>query len=92
MENKDFTYFESEGYKERKNVDHPTTVCHNCNFNCHDKCAYEDNDDKAHCVAMDSNGNCKVCSGRCHWRNHTNTKWLWEAHTRTITKTYYAKK
>ena len=51
----------------------PTTLCLNCNFTCHELCAFGDDDDKAMYIAMSSNY-CTICNGNCHWSNHKNAQ------------------
>jgi len=52
-----------------------TTLCLDCNFTCHEICAYGDDSDKIDCAAMD-NGNCTVCKGRCRWDRHRNARYI----------------
>jgi len=54
------------------------TVCLQCNYTCHDNCAFANDSDKARCCAMDPNGNCKMCAGKCHWSEHFNTTYIIE--------------
>ncbi|XP_041804479.1 uncharacterized protein si:ch73-170d6.2 [Chelmon rostratus] len=54
------------------------TNCQQCHFTCHDDCAYSNDDDKIHCCAMGSDGYCKNCPGKCHWRVHHNQKYRWD--------------
>ena len=71
-----------------KQVDMPkglhNTVCDGCRHTCHKICIFADNNDKERCSAMDSNGYCKRCPGKCHWKVHKNYKyyyeWVWEEH------------
>ena len=48
------------------------TNCTQCTDapSCHDNCIYEKDEDKKHCSAMESSGNCRHC--KCHWSAHTN--------------------
>ena len=48
------------------------TVCTDAP-SCHDDCAYEKDEDKVHCSAMDSSGLCMHC--KCHWSKHQNMKY-----------------
>ena len=48
-----------------------TTLCLNCNFTCHEICAYSDDKDKIYCDAM-TNLSCTRCKGRCSWDRHRN--------------------
>lgn len=50
-----------------------TTACMNCNFTCHFVCQceiYSSARNKMACVAMDSDGMCQLCPGKCHWHYH----------------------
>jgi hypothetical protein len=57
-----------------------TTTCINCNFTCHNGCAYSNNAEKANCCAM-SNGYCTVCPNRCHWERHSNLPYIFKYYT-----------
>ena len=48
------------------------TNCTECTdaLSCHDDCVYERDEDKKHCSAMESSGNCRHC--KCHWSAHRN--------------------
>uniref|UniRef100_A0A3B3Q9A0 AIG1-type G domain-containing protein n=1 Tax=Paramormyrops kingsleyae TaxID=1676925 RepID=A0A3B3Q9A0_9TELE len=54
------------------------TNCQQCSYTCHLPCAIPDDKDKAGCNAMDSQGNCTVCPGKCPWNVHFNQKYKWE--------------
>ena len=58
-----------------------TTTCLACNFTCHKDCKIADDSEKRRCCAMDDNGNCKVCTGRCYWERHKNQPFLIEYET-----------
>ena len=88
--NKDFTY-EVEINKPRQ-VDISgqgkyTTTCLKCNFTCHKNCAYANDNDKHRCGAMDSSGNCTVCSDHCCWNEHKNLPFVWVYETVKETRT-----
>ncbi|WAR16464.1 hypothetical protein MAR_031058 [Mya arenaria] len=53
-----------------------TTNCRNCNLTCHESCIYGNDEDKAKCSAMGSDGNCTHCSKKCHWSKHTNSPYI----------------
>ena len=53
-----------------------TTLCLRCNTTCHDYCRIGDDNAKARCIAMGSNGNCTVCKGCCVWSEHRNATFL----------------
>ncbi|XP_062586611.1 uncharacterized protein LOC134248210 [Saccostrea cucullata] len=92
--NRDFTY-EAEYTKQIK-LDLPpgqhVTNCLICNMSCHDNCEFADDDQKIRCSAMDSKGNCKVCSGKCHWKQHKNGKYIFKYVTEKKIETYREKK
>jgi hypothetical protein len=81
-DNKDFRY------KRKKHVQNliplekglHTMNCLRCNVTCHDNCAYANDEDKAHCVAMNSDGYCEVCEDHCYWDKHKSTPFIikWE--------------
>jgi hypothetical protein len=48
---------------------------------CDDNCSIPKNEDKAGCCAMDSNGFCTRCPGKCHWSHHKNQSFYWEFKT-----------
>ncbi|KAI0420229.1 hypothetical protein F5X98DRAFT_361964 [Xylaria grammica] len=50
-----------------------TTLCLDCNFTCHEICAYGDNEDKINCQAM-TGGYCTVCKKKCKWNRHKNAR------------------
>jgi len=52
-----------------------TTLCLNCNYTCHEICAYSDDKDKINCEAM-TNGKCTRCKGHCSWDRHRNAKYM----------------
>lgn len=64
-----------------------TTTCLKCNFTCHFKCKYADDEDKYRCSAMDSSQFCKVCPGHCYWREHKNLPYLIQFETVVETRT-----
>lgn len=64
-----------------------TTNCLTCSFTCHDNCAFSNDADKERCSAM-SNGNCRACPGKCHWRSHSNTPYYFEYYDDYEDRTY----
>ena len=60
-----------------------TTTCTNCvgHYTCHKKCAFVDHADKKRCCAMDRNGDCTVCPGKCNWICHKNLPYTVEFYT-----------
>jgi len=88
--NKNFIY-EVEDVRQTKKDLEPGVYsmnCLQCNFPCHARCTEADDNHKAKCVAMDSSGNCKVCPGRCRWKNHKSTNYTFEYQTNKVKKTY----
>lgn len=87
--NKDFEY-KIEVIKQEKVNLRPgihTTICINCNFTCHDDCAYYKDKDKAKCWAMKTDGYCRICPCNCHWSNYHNLPYIIEYHTVEETRT-----
>ena len=64
-----------------------TTTCQNCNRTCHENCAYGPGESKSGCCAMDNNGYCHECPGRCHHTIHANLPILWRSYEETNTVT-----
>ena len=65
---------ETEVYQE--NVNFNVTQCTKCSGAagiCHEDCHFGNGEDKVNCCAMDDNGNCTVCPGKCSWQSHVNT-------------------
>uniref|UniRef100_A0A146P3K6 GTPase IMAP family member 4 n=1 Tax=Fundulus heteroclitus TaxID=8078 RepID=A0A146P3K6_FUNHE len=54
------------------------TNCQQCHFTCHYPCPIPNDADKKNCPAMDSNGYCRECPGKCYWNVHFNQKYKWE--------------
>ena len=53
-----------------------TTTCLKCNFTCHNNCYFADNSEKKLCCAMNRDGNCHVCPGKCYWEGHKNVPYV----------------
>ncbi|KAF3698533.1 hypothetical protein EXN66_Car014219 [Channa argus] len=53
------------------------TNCQQCHVTCHYPCAIPNDENKAGCAAMGSNGYCTVCPGKCYWNKHINQKYRW---------------
>ena len=91
--NKDFTYTVTVT-KQRK-IDLPTgryvTNCLTCNFTCHEDCAFNNNEDKYRCSAMDGKGindaTCRICPQKCFWQNHVNNPYRFEIYTEEEVRT-----
>ena len=79
-QNKEFVFTVS--VTKQRMVDTPpgvyTTNCLNCNYTCHDNCAYSNNADKKDCCAMDDDGNCKICPDKCIWSKHIKNPYILE--------------
>ena len=75
--------------QEKIKVPKPTgrnvTVCFVCSYTCHDDCVFANNEEKGNCAAMNrfepniEKRHCTVCRYRCHWRQHANTPYYFEA-------------
>lgn len=78
--NKNFTYEKTETVSVKRHLDPGihTTYCRDCNRTCHDDCGIPSDEDKAGCIAMDSDGNCGRCPKSCHWSNHSNVPYVVE--------------
>lgn len=64
------------------------TTCLSCHLTCHFPCGILSDADKRGCAAMDSNGNCRICPGKCIWNQHYNTPYKYEIELVEIEKTY----
>ena len=64
-----------------------TTTCDTCFTTCHKNCPVTDDRVKHHCQAMDADGNCTECPGKCKWSVHKNRLYLIEYKTITETRT-----
>ena len=64
-----------------------TTTCDTCFTACHKNCPITDDKVKHNCLAMDTNGNCRVCPGKCKWSVHKNLPLLIQYKTITETRT-----
>ena len=62
---------------KKKPTSNLTTTCTTCNMTCHQNCAFANDADKARCCVM-QNGQCTVCSRRCHWSQHQNLPYILE--------------
>ncbi|XP_063316998.1 uncharacterized protein LOC134616198 [Pelmatolapia mariae] len=54
------------------------TNCQQCHVTCHYPCGIPDDAGKLGCAAMESDGNCRECPGKCVWNVHFNQKYKWE--------------
>ena len=68
-----------------------TTNCLKCVFTCHENCPYPRDDDKYKCVAMNNCGSqdatCRVCPGKCSWRDHVCNLYRFEIYQEAETQT-----
>ena len=84
LTNKDFTY--TVPITKQRKIDlspgHYVTNCLTCNYTCHEDCAFNNNDDKWRCSAMDDGdvdtARCRLCPGGCHWTEHVNNPYYFE--------------
>ncbi len=80
-QNKKFEYFVPVMKVEQTDLTgtgRHTTHCLKCNYTCHKDCKIADDSAKKGCVAMDADGNCKVCTGKCPWDSHKNVPYIIE--------------
>uniref|UniRef100_A0AAY4DRL1 AIG1-type G domain-containing protein n=1 Tax=Denticeps clupeoides TaxID=299321 RepID=A0AAY4DRL1_9TELE len=88
--NKDFEY-EVEIQKTIK-VDIPSgkyiTNCIECNYTCHYPCFIPNDADKRACSAMDTNGYCDQCPGKCVWNVHYNMRYRFDIELVKEKRTY----
>ncbi|XP_054876571.1 uncharacterized protein LOC129351647, partial [Poeciliopsis prolifica] len=54
------------------------TNCQQCHFTCHYPCPIPNDADKRKSWAMDRNGYCTQCPGKCYWNVHFNQKYRWD--------------
>ncbi|XP_029931006.1 uncharacterized protein LOC115375663 [Myripristis murdjan] len=64
--------------KDISNTRKYVTNCQQCHMTCHYPCGIPDDNNKARCTAMGSDGNCTECTGKCHWTVHFNQKYRWK--------------
>ena len=60
-----------------------TTNCNKCYITCQISCAFENDDDKINCWAMDHSQpsktrRCRICPEKCIWNMHANQPYRWE--------------
>ena len=78
--NKNFTYEVTVTKYKAVNLDEGkyVTNCIQCKLTCHADCTIDDDDEKYKCRAMGwlwqktKDAHCKVCPGKCHWKQHVN--------------------
>ena len=77
---KDYTYKVKKFEMNKKPLpgNQNTTTCLTCNFTCHENCAFANDHEKINCVAMDGNGDCEQCKGKCRWDMHRNLPYIYE--------------
>lgn len=93
-ENKDFYYTVTENVQEITKIEgrrQYTTNCLTCNYTCHERCKYNNDDDKYKCSAMGKDGNCKQCPASCHWSEHHNTPYIIKWTPKQVKKKYSEK-
>jgi hypothetical protein len=89
-DNKNFEYEVEETQQKKKDLPRGlhVTNCTNCHFTCHHNCSRANNEEKAKCCVMGSNGKCKICPDKCHWTKHANTPYIFEYVNVKVKKTY----
>ncbi|XP_078317759.1 uncharacterized protein LOC144620557 [Crassostrea virginica] len=89
-DNQNFEYEVEETRQEM--IDLPkgqhVTNCIQCNVTCHEQCQIPDDNYKINCTAMDKQGKCTVCIGKCIWSVHKNTPYIFRYVTENVKKTY----
>ena len=91
--NTDFTFC-IEVTSTRRKIDlspgRYTTNCLECNCTCHDGCTHS-NENKFKCAAMnkqyEQDATCRVCPGKCSWREHVCNPYKFEIYQETETRT-----
>ncbi|CAL1593072.1 unnamed protein product [Knipowitschia caucasica] len=61
--------------------------CSKCHQTCHYPCDIGDDSAKRGCVAMNQDGYCTKCPGKCFWSDHYNQKYRWQYKEVTETTT-----
>lgn len=66
------------------------TNCLHCLVTCHEYCDFSDDNEKntSRCLAMDKEGNCRICPNKCVLTYHKNTPYVFKYVTKKVTKTY----
>ncbi|KAK3087739.1 hypothetical protein FSP39_010009 [Pinctada imbricata] len=64
------------------------TNCLHCHQTCHFPCQLPNDDQKAGCAAMASDGYCTVCKNKCYWNNHVNNGYKIEMYEEEYEGTY----
>ncbi|XP_038044339.1 uncharacterized protein LOC119719099 [Patiria miniata] len=86
--NKSFEY-EVEVPKSRMvKISDYITNCSKCHFSCHHPCGIANDSDKSGCWAMESNGQCRICPGKCIWNVHFNQAYKFEYYSENEKRTY----
>ncbi|XP_053571494.1 uncharacterized protein LOC128661240 [Bombina bombina] len=75
--NTNFDYEIEINVHVKEKVDKCVTYCYQCDFVCHSDCAIKNNEEKYDCVAMNRNGHCTQCHGKCFWNVHINQDFKW---------------
>ena len=64
--------------KIAKEPNYYATTCLICTKTCHSTCCIADDDKKKGCAAMNNNGYCEYCPGKCRWDSHKNRDYILE--------------
>lgn len=88
-ENKNFTFNETETYKEKEDIDswwdNKAVTCNTCKENCHyPGCTWAW--DPSWCEVM-KDGKCTSCSGKCPVEDHVKEGWKYVTKKRIVKKT-----
>lgn len=55
---------------------------------CCEYCDFHNDEQKQRCLAMDKEGNCRICPQKCAWSMHKTTPYIFKYVTTETTKTY----
>ena len=62
--------------------------CQICHTTYHYPCKIANDAEKSQCAAMNRNGTCNTCPGRCSWKQHFNTPYRYEAFEEEVERTF----
>lgn len=92
LANKEFTYRVNMTKQIKIDLEcgEYVTNCLTCNCTCHFPCHIPNDADKYRCWAMDSermDSRCRICDGKCSWKEHVNNPYRFELYTEEVEKT-----
>jgi len=59
-----------------------------CNRTCHNNCGIPNNEKKQECEAINLEGYCVICPGKCHWEKHSNLSFVYIETQKQVEGTY----